>query len=241
MLTMFDEEGARSRSHGLRPEILEAHAALMGLKFVSRQCSWATYTASFTDALRELRGDDITHVIFGDIMFEEHRRWAEEVCAEAGLIAIEPIWGEPTSLMLREFLETGGEAMIVTARAGFLDSSWLGRPLTLDLLTHFPRIGVDPCGENGEYHTLVTNSPLFQRPLQVRSAGHVLRSGCWALDVMVDDIEIASGATGPHPLDANWNITENWAGLGFGLERMVMIKEGFHNIRRVGRSLARGT
>jgi len=194
MLTMFDEEGARSRSHGLRPEILEAHAALMGLKFVSRRCSWATYTASFTDALRELRDDDITHVIFGDIMFEEHRGWAEEVCAEAGLIAIEPIWGEPTSSMLREFLETGGEAMIVTARAGFLDSSWLGRPLTLDLLTHFPRIGVDPCGENGEYHTLVTNSPLFQRPLQVRSAGHVLRSGCWALDIeLVDTVAPVAG------------------------------------------------
>jgi phenylalanyl-tRNA synthetase alpha chain len=57
------------------------------------------------------------------------------------------------------------------------------------------------------------------------------------LDVMVDDIEIASGATGPHRLDANWNISENWVGLGFGLERMVMLKEGFHNIRRVGRSL----
>lgn len=57
------------------------------------------------------------------------------------------------------------------------------------------------------------------------------------LDVMVDDVEIASGATGPHRLDANWNIAENWAGLGFGLERMVMVKEGFHNIRRVGRSL----
>ena len=184
-LTMFDERGERSRSHGLRPEILEAHAALMGLKFVSRQCSWATYTASFTDALRELRDDDITHVIFGDIMFEEHRRWAEEVCAEAGLIAVEPIWGEPTSLMLSEFLQSGGEAIIVTARAGFLDSSWLGRSLTMDLLTHFPRIGVDPCGENGEYHTLVTNSPLFSRPLNVRRGGHVLRSGCWALDLDV--------------------------------------------------------
>ncbi len=56
-------------------------------------------------------------------------------------------------------------------------------------------------------------------------------------DVMVDDLEIASGATGPHPLDANWNIAENWAGLGLGLERLVMLKEGFRNIRRAGRSL----
>ena len=56
-------------------------------------------------------------------------------------------------------------------------------------------------------------------------------------DVMVDNVEIASGATGPHPLDGSWNITEPWVGLGFGLERMVMVKEGFQNIRRVGRGL----
>ena len=187
MVTMFDEEGARSRSHGLRPEILEAHAALLGLKLVTRRCSWATYTASFVDALRELRTDDITHVIFGDIMFDAHRQWAEDACAQAGVIAVEPIWGEPTASMLREFLEAGGEAIIVTARVGFLDSGWLGRPLTLDLLSHLPSIGVDPCGEHGEYHTLVTNSPLFERPLQIRSTGHVQRSGCWALDIELAD------------------------------------------------------
>jgi diphthamide synthase (EF-2-diphthine--ammonia ligase) len=75
----------------------------------------------------------------------------------------------------------------VTARAGFLDSTWLGRPLTLDMLIDLPGIGVDPCGEQGEYHTLVTNSPLFERPLQIRSTGHVLRSGCWALDIELAD------------------------------------------------------
>jgi uncharacterized protein (TIGR00290 family) len=192
MLTMLDEDGERSRSHGLRPEILEAHATLLGVKLVSRRCSWSTYTASFTDALRELREDDITHVIFGDLMFDEHRQWAEDVCAAAGLIAVEPIWGEPTVLMLREFLEGGGEAIIVTARAGLLDSSWLGRPLTLDLIQQLPRIGVDPCGEYGEYHTLVTNTPLFAGPLRIRTGGHVLRSGCWALDVELD-IEVPAG------------------------------------------------
>jgi uncharacterized protein (TIGR00290 family) len=183
MVTMFDEEGARSRSHGLRPEIVEAHAGLLGVRTVSRRCSWDTYTAAFTDAVRELAADGITHVIFGDIMFEEHRRWSERVCADAGVTAVQPIWGEPTARMLREFLETGAEAIIVTARAGLLDHTWLGRPLTLDLLDQLPRIGVDPCGELGEYHTLVTNSPLFEQPLKVRTTQQVMRSGCWAVDV----------------------------------------------------------
>jgi uncharacterized protein (TIGR00290 family) len=188
MLTMVDEKGARSRSHGLRPAILEAQAALLGLRSITRRCSWGTYTAAFADALRELRADGISHVIFGDLMFEDHRRWAEDVCARAGLTAVEPIWGQPTDAMLREFLTTGGVAIIVTVRAELLDASWLGRRLTLDLLESLPRLGVDPSGERGEYHTLVTNSPLFTQPLEVRSIGQVLRSGCWALD-----LELATG------------------------------------------------
>ena len=111
----------------------------------------------------------------------------EARCAAAGLTAVQPIWGEPTDAILREFLASGSEALIVTARASLLDSSWLGRTLTASMLDELPAIGVDPCGELGEYHTLVVNSPRFSRPLNVRSCGHVLRSGCWALDLEVDD------------------------------------------------------
>jgi diphthamide synthase (EF-2-diphthine--ammonia ligase) len=94
--------------------------------------------------------------------------------------------------MLREFLAAGGEALIVTARATFLDSSWLGRLLTPSMVDEFAAIGVDPCGERGEYHTLVVNSPLFSRPLDVRPCGHVLRGECWALDLeLVEDAESA--------------------------------------------------
>ena len=81
----------------------------------------------------------------------------------------------------------GACAVIVTARAEFLDESWLGRTLSRDMGPELRRRGVDLCGERGEYHTLVTDSPLFKTPLPVRHNGHVQRSGCWALDVMVDD------------------------------------------------------
>jgi uncharacterized protein (TIGR00290 family) len=182
-LTMFDEEGARSRSHGLRPGLVAAQVERLGLEHVSRRCSWETYDAAFVSGLEELAGKGITHVIFGDIMFDTHRAWTEQRCAAAGLTAVQPIWGEPTDLMLREFLASGSEALIVTARAKFLDRSWLGRPLTASMLEELQALGVDPCGEHGEYHTLVVNSPLFSRPLGVRACGHVLRAGCWALDL----------------------------------------------------------
>jgi diphthine-ammonia ligase len=187
-LTMFDEEGARSRSHGLRPELVAAQVGLLGLSHVSRRTSWETYNDAFESGLAELAAAGITHVIFGDIMFDSHREWTEQRCAAAGMTAVQPIWGEPTDRLVREFLASGSEALIVTARAQFLDQSWLGRPLSLPMLNELAALGVDPCGEHGEYHTLVVNCPLFSRRLDVRAGGHVLRSACWALD-----LELAAG------------------------------------------------
>jgi diphthine-ammonia ligase len=182
-LTMFDEEGARSRSHGLRPELVAAQVALLGVDHIRRHTSWDDYNRAFESGLAEIAARGITHVIFGDIMFESHREWTEQRCAAAGLNAVQPIWGEPTDRIVREFLASGSEAMIVTARAQFLDHTWLGRTLTKPMLDEFTALGVDPCGELGEYHTLVVNCPRFNRPLDVRPCGHVLRAGCWALDL----------------------------------------------------------
>src|SRR5207247_5687587 len=85
MVTMFDEEAARSRSHGLRPEVLAAQADRLGLRRVTGRCSWHTYDAAFSHALATLAADGISHVVFGDILFEEHRRWAERMCEPHGL------------------------------------------------------------------------------------------------------------------------------------------------------------
>jgi uncharacterized protein (TIGR00290 family) len=187
MVTMFDEDAARSRSHGLRPEVLAAQAERLGLRQVVGRCTWQTYETVFGAALDELTHDGITHVVFGDILFEEHRRWAEKMCAPHGLVAVEPLFGCATKELLLDWLHSGGEARIVTARAEFLDASWLGRTLSLDMLADFERLGVDPCGERGEYHTVVTNSRLFRRPLHLEFGECVERSGCWALDVTSND------------------------------------------------------
>ena len=187
MVTMFDEEAARSRSHGLRPEILQAQADRLGLRRVTGCCTWQSYNAAFIAALAQLASDGVTHVIFGDILFVEHRRWAEDMCASAGLTAVEPLFGSSTLTLFEEWTSSGADAMIVTARAQFLDESWLGASLRRDMLESFTRLGVDPCGERGEYHTVVTNSPLFTRPLVLRTGQKVKRSECWALDVTVAD------------------------------------------------------
>ena len=187
MVTMVDEQGARSRSHGLRAEVLDAQADRLGLARVTARCSWASYDDAFSSALECIAGDGFTHVVFGDILFDEHRRWAERICAPHGLTAVEPLWGLSTTLLLEEWIASGAAAVIVTARAACLDQKWLGRKLDTDCLSEFARLGVDPCGERGEYHTVVTDAPLFERPLRLRACGQVQRSDCWALDVAMED------------------------------------------------------
>ncbi len=182
---MFDEEAERSRSHGLRPEMLAAQAERLGLRRITGRCTWQTYDAAFADALQQAKADAVTHVIFGDIMFDEHRQWAERMCDAAGLTAVEPLFGSSTVTLFEEWTASGADALIVTARAALLDDSWLGRPLRREMLDAFAQLGVDPCGERGEYHTVVTNTPLFSRPLVVEAGERVQRSGCWALDLVV--------------------------------------------------------
>jgi uncharacterized protein (TIGR00290 family) len=189
MVTMFDDVAARSRSHGLRPEVLTAQAGRLGLRQIVGRCTWETYNERFSEALSTLAADRITHVVFGDILFPEHRRWAESMCEPHGLTAVEPLFGCSTETLFREWVASGGDASIVTARCEFFDQTWLGQQLRAELLPEFERLGVDPCGERGEYHTVVTNSPLFSAPLPLTHHGCVQRSGCWALDVMVSDAQ----------------------------------------------------
>jgi uncharacterized protein (TIGR00290 family) len=185
MLTMFDEAGSRSRSHGLRPEIIDAQAERLDLRPFAGRCSWATYDEVFSTVLDQLAASGITHVIFGDILFEEHRRWAEDISSKSGLVAVEPLWGSSTDVLFDEWVSSGNKALIVSARAALLDETWPGRQLDRSMADVFAGLGVDACGERGEFHTLVTDGSLFSSPLQVLPGELIKRSDYWALDFVL--------------------------------------------------------
>jgi diphthine-ammonia ligase len=186
-LTMFNGDGSRSRSHGLRPEILAAQVTRLGLHPITRCCEWATYDEAFDAGLAEAAGLGATHVVFGDILFDEHRQWAERLCAGRTLTAVEPLWRQSTTDLYRDFLALGARARIVTVRSSELDESFLGRELAENLLPELLIRGVDPCGERGEYHTVVTSCPAFSRPLGVRAVGRATNAGCVAEDLVLDE------------------------------------------------------
>src|SRR5258708_35456741 len=126
-LTMFNADGTRSRSHGLRPEILSAQIQRMGLRSITPRCEWATYDEAFDRGLAEAVSLGVTHVVFGDILFDEHKQWAERLSWSRGLTAVEPLWKQSTTDLYRGFLALAGRARIVTVRASELDESFLGR------------------------------------------------------------------------------------------------------------------
>src|SRR5260221_3481886 len=158
-LTMFDESGSRSRSHGLRPELIAAQAARLGLRSVTARCSWSTYNDAFTEAVRALAREGVTHVVFGDLVYPEHREWAEGQCADAGVTAVEPLFGISTSTLFDAFVASGTRALMVTVREPWLDSMGLGRPLSAGLKDIFAARGINPRGERGESLPAAAASP----------------------------------------------------------------------------------
>ena len=183
-LTMIDETGARSRSHGIRVELLRAQTGALGIGHVLRRCDWASYETEFEHGLRELAADGVTHVVYGDLLYPEHRAWAERLSERAGLVAVEPLFGIPTLEVARSFVRSGARATLVAVNASQLDAAWLGTELSDDAIDRLVALGVDPCGENGEYHTFVTNSPSFRQPVPVLRGEAVQVRGYWALDLL---------------------------------------------------------
>lgn len=186
-LTMVDLDGSRSRSHGIRTDLLRAQTAALGLTHVMRSCDWSSYEEEFEQGLRGLQATGVTHAIYGDIVYPEHRAWAERLSARAGLVAVEPLFGTPTADVARSFVRSGARATIVAVNASRLDRAWLGTELSDDALDRLVALGVDPCGEDGEYHTFVTDSPSFMRPVPVTQGEIVQVRGYWAVDLLPEN------------------------------------------------------
>ncbi|UCE45665.1 MAG: diphthine--ammonia ligase [Methanobacteriota archaeon] len=183
LLTMLVEDGSRSRSHGLSTDILRRQAASVGTKLVTRSTSWERYEANFLDAVRELKEEGISVGVFGDIDLEQHREWVDRVCSSIGLKAALPLWKCARHQILQEFISSGFKAAIVSVKDGFLDRSFLGRMLDNALVEEMEEIGIDASGEEGEYHTFVSDGPLFSARVEHSAKGVRFSDGYWFLDL----------------------------------------------------------
>ena len=167
LVTAMDEDGRKSRSHGVQPELLEAQAAMLGARLQRYHTSWGTYEAQFVRVLRDAKDAGIDHALFGDIDLQPHRDWEEKVCAAAGLTAHLPLWGGERRALVDEFLAAGFKAIVVCINGQHLPAEFCGREFDSAFLADLPP-GVDACGENGEFHTFVYDGPAFSAPVALR-------------------------------------------------------------------------
>ena len=183
LVTMLTEEGDRSRSHGLPIGVIQQQAAALGMPLIVYKSSWDDYEETFLSALRQFKREGIGCGVFGDIDLEPHLEWVERVCSSTGISPYEPLWKRSRHDLLEELFGLGFRATIVAVKQETLDTRFLGQTLDKQIILEMEEAGIDPSGEEGEYHTVVTNGPLFSFPIQLESKGDVVRNGYSFLDV----------------------------------------------------------
>ncbi len=186
LLNMATEDGLRSRSHGLSEDVLKMQAEAIGLPLIQGKTAWDSYEEEFCKILLSIKSQGITEGVFGDIDVKGHREWVERVCIECGITPHLPLWFEDQSKLLKEFIDSGFKALIVAADAAVMGEEWLGREVDMQLLSDLQKNNrITPCGEAGEYHTLVTGGPLFKKSLAVVKSEKIFRDKHWFLDIQL--------------------------------------------------------
>lgn len=167
LLNVMNEYGDRSRSHGITKPVLEAQADALNLPIHFFNSSWSDYERNYIEHLRILTETyPITHAVFGDIDIESHKAWEEKVSRAANLEAVLPLWEADRKELVLDMIDAGFDAIIVSCNQQ-LGSDFLGKRIDKEIINTFESLGVDACGENGEYHTLLVNAPFFKQRIQV--------------------------------------------------------------------------
>ena len=183
LVNFLSEDGKRSRSHGIKAEVLDLQSEAIGIPIVQVKTSWENYEENFKKVVTELKEKGIEGGVFGDMDLEEHREWIERVCAELGIKPLLPLWGIGPGELLANFWGLGLKAVTVATR---LDESLLGRNLDKAFLAEIQKFGSHLCGESGEYHTFVTNGPIFKKLLKVTQGKREKRDDVWCLEISVE-------------------------------------------------------
>ena len=168
--TFADAASGRVRFHGTTEAMLgeQARRTVVGSRR-GTATPWEEMAAALEAGLRALREQGYEGVVLGDIHLADVRAWYEERVRAAGLEHVEPIWGEPPLRLLTEFVERGGRAVLTCVDTERLDATWLGRVIDERFVEEISVLPVDPCGENGEYHSFAFAGPAFREDVPWRA------------------------------------------------------------------------
>ncbi|WP_299897042.1 diphthine--ammonia ligase [uncultured Aquimarina sp.] len=179
LVTTVNKDYGRVSMHGLRVSLLEQQAKSLNIPLhkieFPAEVSMSLYDEIMHTEVNKLKNSGYTHCCFGDIFLEDLKAYRENQLQTVGIQGVFPIWKRDTKVLLEEFIDLGFRAITVCVNANYLDESFCGRELNRDFLRDLPE-NVDPCGENGEFHTFVFDGPIFEKPINFEIGEKVLRN-----------------------------------------------------------------
>lgn len=185
LVNFVSKESKRISFHEINPKLLQLQMNCIGVPFLQKETTPDGYQKEYKEAVGSLvipQGIDI--MVFGDIYVDEHKTWVENVCEDVGIQAIEPLWSENTEDLVRKVINSGIESYVISVKEGMIDKGWTGKKLNEEFIDYLKGKGVDPCGEYGEYHTFVTDSPFFKKRINLIDTEIVKIGDYWVLNIM---------------------------------------------------------
>ncbi len=186
LLTTLTSGYGRVSMHGVREDVLDRQADALGLPcrkvWIPPACVNADYESALGAATAAARADGVTRIVFGDLFLEDVRAYRERQLEGSGIVPEFPLWGSDTAALAARMLASGLEATVVCVDPRTVPSTFAGRRFDAAFLADLPE-GVDPCGENGEFHTCATGGPMFRGRVDVARGGVVERDGFFFADV----------------------------------------------------------
>lgn len=180
LLTTITDQFHRISMHGVREELLEAQSQSLGYPIekvmIPYPCPNQVYEEKMANALSVWKSKGVRHIIFGDLFLKDIRKYREEKLSQANMTAVFPLWLEDTTALAREILRLGFRAVVTCVDPTKLEPAFAGRPFDESFLRSLPP-QVDPCGENGEFHTFVYDGPIFKQPIPVKVGESLTRDG----------------------------------------------------------------
>jgi uncharacterized protein (TIGR00290 family) len=187
LLTTVNRTHARVAMHAVRESLLEMQAAVAGLPLakvaIPSPCSNEIYESAMAEAMARASHEGVRHVIFGDLFLEDIRAYREKQLARCGMTPLFPLWGKPTRALAEDMIAGGLRAYLTCVDPRRLERGFAGRRFDAELLADLPR-QVDPCGENGEFHTFACAGPMFSAEVPVRAGEIVERDGFVFADLL---------------------------------------------------------
>ncbi len=168
LLTSINKEFQRISMHGVHVSLLEKQAESLGFPLIKmeipKEPSMEEYSEIMSKTMNDIKSKGVTHSIFGDIFLEDLRKYREDQLQSVGMKAVFPLWKQNTADLINEFLSLGFKTIVTCINETYLDKSFAGRIIDQDFINDLPE-NVDPCGENGEFHTFTFDGPIFKNPI----------------------------------------------------------------------------